>query len=102
MMIKTSKISSRSVFFISKPLTKVIRMKPSFSINIKENKMEVSKMAALNPKCHAKGCQCATCSGVCSRCAGSGLCSDKICHSEHGMQNCPIARQEAELEERKG
>ena len=48
-------------------------------------------MPADNPKCHKKGCQCATCFFICSRCLVAGRCSDEICSSEHGMQNCEFA-----------
>lgn len=47
-------------------------------------------MAAMNSKCHEKGCECASCSGICSRCLVAGRCSDDICKSEHGMQNCDL------------
>ncbi|MBO5386818.1 MAG: hypothetical protein J6A59_01560 [Lachnospiraceae bacterium] len=39
-------------------------------------------MAALNKKCFEKGCICASCKNICSRC----LISDNTC--EHGVKAC--------------
>lgn len=58
-------------------------------------------MSADNPKCHEKGCLCATCLGKCSYCVISGLCPDDICKSDTGKRKCPMysgRRVDAELE----
>lgn len=52
-------------------------------------------MAAENKKCHEKGCLCATCEHICSRCNMSGRCPDSICKSVKGMQTCELYRQES-------
>lgn len=41
-------------------------------------------MSASNLKCHNKGCLCATCYHLCSRC----LVSNEKCYSEHGIAQC--------------